>query len=122
VFGNREIVELVPVLARSCACGTQLARVSSNKVDGEMAMRPNCTHDRGKRTYDDPREIVESDSLSYQQKLAALENWRLDLLELQQATDENMPSAANNGGEPGEKLRQVNNALVDLRRLHTQTQ
>lgn len=60
-------------------------------------------------------ELIRDDSVSTQEKIRQLEDWRLDLLEKQRATEENMrPSSAGDGENVGEDLRRVTEALADL--------
>jgi hypothetical protein len=67
-------------------------------------------------TFSEPRRVVENQELTAEQKLTILKSWQLDLLELLRATEENMPSADRQPGEVAEELRQVNDALVAVRR------
>ncbi|WP_417658939.1 hypothetical protein [Pseudidiomarina sp.] len=43
--------------------------------------------------YKKPDDILNDSNLSYDEKLEVLEQWEYDALELQVATDENMPGA-----------------------------
>ncbi|RWU11637.1 hypothetical protein EGC76_05075 [Pseudidiomarina gelatinasegens] len=43
--------------------------------------------------YEKPDDILNDSNLSYDEKLEVLEQWEYDALELQVATDENMPGA-----------------------------
>ena len=61
-----------------------------------------------------PMHLVECQELSDEDKLKALQNWRLDLIELQQATSENMADANSPPGTTAEKLRQVSEAIETL--------
>jgi hypothetical protein len=64
--------------------------------------------------YERPAQVVDSD-LPTEKKIALLEDWRLDLIERQRATEENMPGSATASGEIGDALQQVNEALTKLR-------
>ena len=61
-----------------------------------------------------PSEVAEHPELSIQDKLAILRNWRLDLIELQTATNENMVDANADPGAVAERLRQVSEAIERL--------
>lgn len=78
-------------------------------------MKGAATRPCGTRAYDHPRSIVESDTLSHERKVAARESWKLDLLGLQGAADENMPSTNRRSGGAGDELRQVLEALAEVR-------
>lgn len=62
-----------------------------------------------------PHRVLADHDLSTAEKIKLLEDWRLDLLELQRAAEENMPSATVQPGEVAERLRQVTEALAILR-------
>ena len=63
-----------------------------------------------------PMAILENKTMSDQQKLDYLDDWRLDLVERQAATSENMPADAGNAeNDVGEQLRRVTQALAALR-------
>ena len=62
-------------------------------------------------THANPKQLLDDDSLTTSQKLNGLQDWRLDLLERQKATEENMPSSDDQSGEVAEELRRVNDAL-----------
>ena len=68
------------------------------------------------RRYGAPLRVIECDELSPGEKIEVLENWRLDLVELQTAADENMAETEPDCSEAAEKLREVNSALVIARR------
>ena len=68
------------------------------------------------RRYGAPLRVIESEELTPGEKIELLENWRLDLMELQTAADENMAGSEPDSGEAAEKLREVNSALVIARR------
>jgi hypothetical protein len=65
------------------------------------------------REFRDPRRLIEDQALSDKQKVQLLMNWRLELIELQRATEENM-TGADESGEVTERLRKVTDALEDL--------
>ncbi len=67
------------------------------------------------RAYREPRLLVESDELSVRDKLSLLESWRTDLIELQKAAEENMPSANVPPGTTAAKLAEVNTAISIVR-------
>lgn len=69
---------------------------------------------RSRKDFDSPEAVVASDGLSPDQKIAILEDWRVDLIELQTAADENM-AARQGSGAVAEELRQVTEALKRLR-------
>lgn len=61
-------------------------------------------------------EILENPELSIDQKIRQLESLELDLRQLQQATEENMPPGVpTEGGDVAERLRRVNLVLDLLR-------
>lgn len=57
-----------------------------------------------------PQEVVDSEDLTLEQKIAVLEQWRLDELDREVATEENMPSS-----DAPHMLRKVSLALRALR-------
>ena len=62
-----------------------------------------------------PGDILADDSLSDEQKRDYLEDWRLDLVERQTATGENMPAGtAADDNTVDEQLREVSKALATL--------
>lgn len=54
--------------------------------------------------FGDPRKLADDPALTTRQKLKILEDWKLDLLELQKAEEENMPSV---GAEPEATARKL---------------
>ena len=66
--------------------------------------------------FETPKHLVESQALSDKDKLTALQNWRLDLIELQEASNENMPSTGSDAGAgaAAEQLREVVKAIAAL--------
>lgn len=65
------------------------------------------------REFDRPQDILASTDLSPEQKIKLLQEWEIDLRELQVASDENMP-AANSSGATAELLRECRRALAKL--------
>lgn len=60
--------------------------------------------------------LLDDASVSTEEKIRTLEDARLDLLERQRATEENMePTSAAGTGKIGEQLQQITNALTALR-------
>jgi len=47
--------------------------------------------------FDRPRDILDSDLLSREQKIRSLQEWELDLRELEVASEENIAGAAGSG-------------------------
>ena len=63
-----------------------------------------------------PQKILDDGSLSDVQKRDYLEDWRLDLMEQQTATAENMGAdTPAHGDDVAERLRQVTDALETLK-------
>jgi hypothetical protein len=62
-----------------------------------------------------PSDVLEDDARSLEEKVQYLESWRLDLVERVRATEENMVSNSGKTDELSDRLRQVNNALAELR-------
>jgi len=61
------------------------------------------------------RTIVDDASLTDEQKVRLLEDWRLDLLERQRASEENMDASdRRTAGVISEQLRLVTSALTEL--------
>jgi len=58
-----------------------------------------------------PNDILEDPALPAHKKRQLLEDWRLDLLERQTATEENMAGSESASAEISEQLRLVNKAL-----------
>ncbi|MGD8324380.1 MAG: hypothetical protein PVF50_08430 [Gammaproteobacteria bacterium] len=65
--------------------------------------------------FSDPRRLLEREDISPNDKLLVLQDWQTDLLELQRAADENMPSAQASPGETAEKLSEVNKVIGVVR-------
>jgi len=76
-------------------------------MDFEKAMRSPSDE------FADPDEVVESESLSQEQKIKLLENWEADLLELMTAEAENMPSDKHI--ECSDMMQKIHNHLVALK-------
>ena len=68
------------------------------------------THDPEHR-FGDPRQLAADPAISDAEKLRILESWRLDLVELQRAEEENMPSAGVEPDETAKKLAEVSRVL-----------
>lgn len=64
------------------------------------------------RTFSEPRLLVESQELTATEKLAVLESWQADLIELQKAAEENMGSANVAPGTNAAKLAKVTEAIA----------
>ena len=64
-------------------------------------------------TFLEPRFVVENKGLSHDEKVKILLDWRQDLLELQTATEENMPRERGESNV-GARLTAVTNALIAL--------
>jgi hypothetical protein len=82
-----------------------------------MLQRPSARRRDVERLFEDPAKVVENEELSKADKLKILENWKLDLIELQRANDENMARYGRDGGDVAESLRAVSMALESLRGL-----
>jgi hypothetical protein len=64
----------------------------------------------------DPKAYIERADISNREKIRQLENWRSDLIQLQRATEENMPAANTGTGETSVRLARVTAALATLRK------
>lgn len=74
------------------------------------------SHTRDPETeFNDPRQLVESTSLTATEKLKILESWQMDLIELQKAEEENMSNGSTDTGSTAKKLAEVMEAIVHLR-------
>lgn len=80
-----------------------------------MLKRKDLTRDT-ERVFKEPSHVLENDELSPADKIRVLENWKLDLLELQRASEENMAGQAGQGAKVAERLRAVNESLELCRR------
>lgn len=78
-----------------------------------MVMKRDTLMQNPDREFQDPRRLLEDQELTDKQKVQLLMNWRLDLLELERATEENMASAKDTG-KVAEKMKKVNDALGAL--------
>lgn len=67
------------------------------------------------RIFGEPRYVVTNEELSDQEKITILENWKLDLMELQTATEENMPGSGTETGGVADELGAVIEALRMIR-------
>ena len=61
-----------------------------------------------------PEELIERQDLSNRDKMKILKNWQADLIEMQTAADENMPSATAETGETAERLARVRTSMAKL--------
>ncbi len=66
------------------------------------------------KVYDHPRDVLEDEDLSRADKIRVLESWKSDLLQLQRASEENMPSAEPQAGATADRLKAVVEALEAL--------
>lgn len=66
--------------------------------------------------FGDPKRLAMSRDLSLQRKLEVLESWRLDLIELQRAEDENMRGREAEPGSTAKKLAEVSAVIALLER------
>jgi hypothetical protein len=80
-----------------------------------MVIKRDILVQNAEREFKEPQHLLEDQDLSDDQKIQILLGWQLDLLDLQRAADENMPSADSPSGEVAEKLQKVSEALEDLR-------
>ncbi len=64
-------------------------------------------------TFLEPRFVAENKGLSRDEKIKVLLDWRQDLLELQTASEENMPRERDDSNV-ATRLTAVTNALIDL--------
>jgi hypothetical protein len=74
-----------------------------------MLKRSDLTRDT-QRMFKEPSHILETDELTLADKIRVLENWQLDLVELQRASEENM-AGYDGQGDVAERLRVVTEAL-----------
>jgi hypothetical protein len=58
-----------------------------------------------------PRELLESDKLSHEESIEALKAWRLNLVQLSTASNENMQGGENSSAK---MLQKVDMALDEL--------
>lgn len=82
-----------------------------------MLQRRSASSRDVERLFEDPAKVADNEELSKADKLKILENWKLDLIELQRANDENMARYGREGGDVAESLRAVSMALESLRRV-----
>jgi hypothetical protein len=68
----------------------------------------------------EPLELVERPDLTHQEKLAVLQSWQTDLVELQKAAEENMEGTGPLPGGSGARLAQVMEAIAILREREAQ--
>lgn len=79
----------------------------------ENTLRENALL-RPESVFRDPREVLDAPGWATQERLEILASWQNQLIELQRATEENMPRA---GGSPetATRLSEVCSALLALR-------
>lgn len=65
--------------------------------------------------FGDPGRLADDKSLTIGEKLEILEDWKMDLIEMQRAEEENMPSARRDEGETAGKLADVSKVIAKLR-------
>ena len=65
--------------------------------------------------FSDPQQVVDEPLLSVEQKIAILESWKLDLIEMQRAEEENMAGAASGTEANARTLTEVTRAIHALR-------
>jgi len=66
--------------------------------------------------FGDPKQLAKNRELSLQRKLEVLESWRLDLIELQRAEDENMGGREVEPGATAKRLAEVSAVIALLER------
>ncbi len=69
-----------------------------------------------KKLFREPQSVLANKELSDREKINILENWKLDLMELQTATEENMPGAGTDTDLVADELRAVIEALRVIRK------
>ena len=79
-----------------------------------MHMNRNLALDP-ERTFVEPKRLIADKELSDGDKLALLESWQADLIELQKAAEENMGPANVSPGENAAKLASVTEAIAIVR-------
>jgi hypothetical protein len=79
-----------------------------------MSIDQESRHDP-EREFGEPRKVLEDASLTAEQKLEILESWRADLIELQVAEEENMPSSDADQGAAAARLTEVSKAIATIR-------
>jgi hypothetical protein len=65
------------------------------------------------KAFVDPKHLVDAKGLSQDEKIKLLLDWRQDLLEMQSATEENMPGQRGDAGV-AMRLKDVTDALLAL--------
>lgn len=80
-----------------------------------MLKREELTRDT-ERLFKEPAHVLENQELTLADKIRVLENWQLDLLELQRASEENMAGADGQGANATQRLQAVNESLAIVRR------
>ncbi|WP_404402228.1 hypothetical protein LG288_03905 [Idiomarina seosinensis] len=71
-------------------------------VDFESSM------DNPASKFSEPKEVLDSDDLSHEQKLKILKQWRYDELETEVADEENMAA------DKPDRLGEINNLILQL--------
>jgi hypothetical protein len=66
------------------------------------------------KVYAQPKDIIDADDLSYQQKVKLLRQWEFDLRENLVASEENMMNETSPEGHSAELLRGVRKALISI--------
>jgi len=66
-----------------------------------------------KEAFVDPQHLVDAKGMSSDEKIRLLLDWRQDLLEMQTATEENMPGKRGDAGV-AMRLKSVTDALIAL--------
>lgn len=62
-----------------------------------------------------PRDVLSDDSMSTEEKITYLEEWQLELEELQRATEESMGADDGSSGRTADRLQDVHDTLTALR-------
>ena len=68
-----------------------------------------------KKLFQEPHHVLENKALSVQEKISILEDWKLDLIELQTATEENMSAKGQETDAVADDLQAVIEALRVIR-------
>jgi hypothetical protein len=62
-----------------------------------------------------PQDVIDDDGLTLEKKLAVLEGWQNDLIEMQRAEEENMVATASQSSQTAKCLTEVTKAIHALR-------
>ncbi len=76
-----------------------------------IMFRINETITDPKKLFREPHHVLENKELSVQEKISILEDWKLDLIELQTATEENMSARGQETDAVADDLQAVIEAL-----------